>query len=110
MKLRLEDNTLRLRLSPEELVEFRQSGHLETVVSLGSSATDRLTYTLARADTISGSEPQLKHSPGHITILLPAALADDWIGSDTISLTGSLPVLDNKELRILVEKDLGCKH
>ena len=110
MKLRLEDNTLRLRLSSEEVAAFHQSGRLETVVPLGLNPTNRLTYALERSNITSGSEPQITYSPGLITILLPAALADDWTGSDTISLIGSLSVFDNKELRILVEKDLGCKH
>jgi hypothetical protein len=76
MKLRLEENTLRLRLSAKEVAEFRRSGRLETVVALGLGATDKLTYALERTATVSGSKPQLKHSNGHITVLLPAPLAD----------------------------------
>jgi hypothetical protein len=110
MKLRLEDNTLRLRLSPEELAEFEQAGRLSTVVPLGLAATDTLTYTLARAPDLAGSEPELTYSPGHIVIALPAALSDAWTSTETISLRAQLPVIGNKPLHILVEKDLGCKH
>lgn len=110
MKLRLEDNTLRLRLSPEEVAEFSHAGHLETVVPLGLTPADTLTYTLARATNLAGSEPELIYAPGHITIALPAALSDAWISSETISLRGELPVAGNQALHILVEKDLGCKH
>jgi hypothetical protein len=110
MKLRLEDNTLRLRLSPEELTEFSQLGHLATVVPLGLAPTDTLTYTLTRAASLAGAELQLAYVPGHLTIALPAALADAWTTTENISLRGQLPVVGNQVLHILVEKDLGCKH
>lgn len=111
MKLRLEDNTLRLRISPEELAEYRHSGQLHTVVPLGLAPTDTLTYTLARTASLAGAVPQLTYAPGHITIAVPATLSDDWSSTpETISLRGQLPVAGNQELHILVEKDLGCKH
>ncbi len=110
MKLRLEDNTLRLRLSPEELVEFIRAGRLETIVPLGLASTDTLTYTLARAAGLAGSGPELTYTPGHVTVALPAALSDAWATTETISLRGQFAVAGNQSLHILVEKDLGCKH
>ncbi|GAA3933660.1 DUF7009 family protein [Hymenobacter algoricola] len=110
MKLRLEDNTLRLRLSAADLTEFSRAGRLETVLLLGLAATDTLTYALVRAADLAGSEPQLIYAPGHITIALPAPLADAWTSTETISLRGQLPVAGNQVLHILVEKDLDCKH
>ncbi|MBD2717080.1 hypothetical protein KBK19_18700 [Microvirga sp. STR05] len=109
MKLRLEDNTLRLRLSPEEVMEFGHAGRLHTAVPLGPVPEDTLTYILERT-TAAGPELQLAYTPGHITVLVPAALADEWMTTETISLRGSYPVAGNQVLHILVEKDLGCKH
>ena len=109
MKLRLEDNTLRLRLSAEEVTAFGHAGRLHTVVPLGPSSADVLTYILERT-MATGSELRLAYTPGHITVLVPAALADEWMATETISLRGSYPVAGNQVLHILVEKDLGCKH
>ena len=110
MKLRLEDNTLRLRLSPEEVTEFGHAGQLHTVVPLGPAATDTLTYTLKRTAEATGPELRLTYTPGHITVQVPPELAEEWATPETISLRGSYPVAGNQVLHILVEKDLGCKH
>ncbi|MBC6699855.1 DUF7009 family protein [Hymenobacter puniceus] len=108
MKLRLEDNTLRLRLDPPEIVDFAQHGRLETVVPLGLLASEQLRYSLER--TADASALTLQHQAGHIRVLLPADLADAWTSTSQVSLRGSLNVTDNQVLYILVEKDLGCKH
>ena len=110
MKLRLEDNTLRLRLSPEEVVDFHQAGCLETVVPLGLSVTDRLIYSLLRDETAAGSAPSVSYRSGRMIVHLPASLADAWTSSEEVSLRGTAEVADNQILHILVEKDLGCKH
>lgn len=110
MKLRLEDNTLRLRLSPEEVTEFGRAGRLHTIVPLGPASADTLTYSLERAADATGPELRLAYTPGKITVRVPPQLADEWTAAETISLRGSYPVAGNQVLHILVEKDLGCKH
>ncbi|WP_426489642.1 DUF7009 family protein [Hymenobacter sp. 102] len=108
MKLRLEDNTLRLRLDPPEVDIFRQQGRLQTTVPLGPAAFEQLTYSLER----DAGAPALmvRYEAGHIRVLLPTAVADQWTSTNEVSLRGSIEVADNQVLHILVEKDLGCKH
>ncbi|WP_375436243.1 DUF7009 family protein [uncultured Hymenobacter sp.] len=110
MKLRLEDNSLRLRLSSEEVIDFHRTGRLETVVHLGPSVSDRLVYALQRDETLAGSAPSVSYTSGRVVVRLPNAVADAWISSDEVSLSGVVAVADNQEVHILVEKDLGCKH
>jgi hypothetical protein len=110
MKLRLEDNTLRLRLSPEEVAEFSRQGRLETVVPLGPNPQDRLVYTLERDEALVGSMPMVRYGTGALAVQLPAVLADEWTSTTEVSLRGTTDVADNQVLHILVEKDLGCKH
>lgn len=110
MKLRLEDNTLRLRLSPEEVAEFSRLGRLQTVVPLGLNPQDRLVYTLERQEAISGTAPMVQYAAGALAVQVPAALADEWTSTTEVSLRGTTDVADNQVLHILVEKDLGCKH
>lgn len=108
MKLRLEDNTLRLRLEEPEVAAFRQQGRLETVVPLGLSANDCFTYTLERDPTVPALA--VRHEAGRVRVLVPASVADDWTSSEVISLRGTQEVADHQVVHILVEKDLGCKH
>ncbi|MDU0369885.1 DUF7009 family protein [Hymenobacter endophyticus] len=108
MKLRLEDNTLRLRLDPPEVDIFRQQGSLKIRVPLGPTSAEQLTYSLERdADALTLST---RYEAGCIRVLLPASLADSWTSTDEVSLRGTSEVADNQVLHILVEKDLGCKH
>ncbi|QJX46599.1 hypothetical protein HMJ29_06460 [Hymenobacter taeanensis] len=108
MKLRLEDNTLRLRLDPPEVDAFQQNGKLETIVPLGLAAADQLTYTLERDP----ATPALtvRHEANRIRVVVPALVADGWTSTEEVSLRGTTQVSGNQVLHILVEKDLGCKH
>ncbi|MFD2786243.1 DUF7009 family protein [Hymenobacter rubripertinctus] len=108
MKLRLEDHTLRLRLDPPEVTAFRAAGRLETVVPLGPTAAEQLVYSLERDPA--ALVLTVRATAGCIRVLVPAAVADAWAGSEEISLRGQMEVAENQLLHILVEKDLGCKH
>lgn len=110
MKLRLEDNTVRLRLSSEEVTAFQQQGRLETVVPLGPSVSDRLVYAIQRDETAPDSDLNVSYTAGRVVVRLPPQVADDWTASEEVSLRGTISVADNQVLHILVEKDLGCKH
>ena len=110
MKLRIEDNSLRLRLSSEEVTDFQQTGRLETVVPLGPSVSDRLIYALQRDENATGSTPSVSYTSGRVVVRLPISVADAWTSSDEVSLSGIVEVADNQVVHILVEKDLGCKH
>ncbi|MFC6222329.1 DUF7009 family protein [Hymenobacter artigasi] len=115
MKLRIEDDTLRLRLSAAELEEFAQTGRVEGAVHFGLSPTQRLTYALERGSelpqTLPDEEPvQVHYEPGALTILVPFAQAKAWIETDQNGFSHNLPLAENQRLRILVEKDLDCRH
>lgn len=110
MKLRLEDNTVRLRLSSEEVTTFQQQGRLETVVLLGPSVSDRIVYAIQRDETAPDSDLSVSYTAGRVVVRLPPQVADEWTASEEVSLRGTISVADNQVLHILVEKDLGCKH
>ena len=115
MKLRIEDDTLRLRLSQGELDEFAQTGRVEGAVHFGLNSAQRLTYALERgsepAQTLPGAEPvQVHYEPGALTVLVPFALAKTWVETDQNGFAHHLKLIDNHHLRILVEKDLDCRH
>ena len=113
MKLRLEADSLRLRLSEEEVGEFARTGHLTTVVRLAPGAAGLLTYALQRTPDDSTAAAQglrVAYLPGSLTVLVPDSVARRWTASDAISLSADVGNAETLGLRILVEKDLGCKH
>ena len=113
MKLRLEADSLRLRLSEEEVGEFARTGHLTTTLRLASGAAGLLTYALQRTPDDSTAAAQglrVAYLPGSLTVLVPDSVARRWTASDEISLSADVGNAETLGLRILVEKDLGCKH
>lgn len=107
MKLRIEDNSLRLRLSEEEVRLFAESGRVAAVVPLGPTATDSLTYALERAEN---EDFRISYGVGALTVKVPAALASHWTSTDQNGLSATLMVAHDQPLKILVEKDLDCRH
>lgn len=115
MKLRIEDDTLRLRLSDAEVREFAEQGHVEGAVHFGPNPAQRLTYALERGSerpqTMPNEEPvQIHYEPGALTVLVPFELAKTWVETDQTGFSHDLPLAENQRLHILVEKDLDCKH
>ncbi|MBO3271202.1 hypothetical protein F1C16_18585 [Hymenobacter sp. NBH84] len=113
MKLRFEDNTLRLRLSEEEVATFGETGQVASHVPLAPGPDGTLTYALQRApdnSTAAAEALRVAYLPGRLTVLVPETVAHNWVASEEISLSATLHVAEATELRILVEKDLGCRH
>jgi hypothetical protein len=108
MKLRIQGNSLRLRLSEEEGKQFAQTGRLEAAAAFGPGESQTLHYVLVRREAIAGITADFT---GHvITVYLPESAAAAWINNDEASLSG---VVDNgtaQGLKILVEKDMDCRH
>ncbi len=104
MKLRIRDNSLRLRLTQTEVRTLRTDGRVmaETVFPGG----EKLKYALECVEGIEGVGASMRD--GAITIRVPAALALDWADSDTVSLHGDQATSDGQSLGLLVEKDFAC--
>lgn len=118
MKLRIENDTLRLRLAEAEVQQFAAAGRVTAATHFGPGAGQQLSYTLERlpppdreaASAALAAGATLRYAPGQITVLVPAALADEWTSTSRNGFTGELAVTDSRQLRILVEKDLDCRH
>lgn len=115
MKLRIEDDTLRLRLSASEVHEFAEQGRIESAVHFGTGPGLQLTYALERGseppETLAMAEPvQVHYEPGALTVRVPFALARSWVETEQNGFSHDVPLPENQVLRILVEKDLDCRH
>lgn len=107
MKLRIEDNSLRLRLSEAEVEHFAATGRVASSVQLGLGPTDALIYALERAEN---EDLRVSYGTNALTVKVPAALATAWTNTDQNGFSATLLVADDQRLRILVEKDLDCRH
>ncbi|KAA5543332.1 DUF7009 family protein [Adhaeribacter rhizoryzae] len=108
MKLRIQGNSLRVRVSETEVAKFREIGHLEESVVFGPTQKETLNYLLIKS--YENTEVTASFSENNITISVPAAIAKDWANSEHNGFEVKLPNGTDKGLKILVEKDLDCIH
>ncbi len=102
MKLRLTRDTLRLRLTSEEIREFQATGRLEERVAFGPDPDETFRYVLERSPGSAELGARLKGPV--ITVYVPPALAHAWAPSPEpgAALTNAGAATG---LRVIVEKD-----
>ncbi|MDO7887533.1 DUF7009 family protein [Hymenobacter cheonanensis] len=111
MKLRLEENSLRLRLSEAEVQQFAATGRVAYTIAFGSAPGQTLVYALERLPAASpATSVQVRYEAGALAVEVPAAVARHWTDTENIGFKGQVLVAEGQELRILVEKDLDCRH
>lgn len=108
MKLRIQADTLRLRLSQSEVQQFGETGRVASAIALGPAPEQALTYVLAQKPGI--PLPEVSFSLNQLTVWVPTALAAAWTGSDQIGFDQEIAFENGRTLGILVEKDFACLH
>jgi hypothetical protein len=102
MKHRIDGGSVRLRLNRSHVEQFRTSG--ACAASLPFDSISQLIYTLETSSRLTGMEVQ--YLQDCIRVVLPLDMAQEWAGSDRISL--SLNCAGGPSL--LIEKDFQCLH
>jgi len=100
MKLRFNDNTLRLRLSQSDVARLAETGGVEETVTFGQDQV--LRYKL-ESSQLAG--PDASFEGGLIRVRLPEEQVKHWIESDETGIEES-----SGPLKVLVEKDFQCLH
>jgi len=104
VKLRIHRNSLRLRLNRSDVEQFRKTGICAECLRFGSGS--QLTYTLEASSRWTVVEA--RYYRDCIRVLLPLHVAQQWAGSDQISL--SVDRADDRGPSLLIEKDFQCLH
>ncbi|MFT7589896.1 MAG: hypothetical protein ACI959_002117 [Limisphaerales bacterium] len=108
MKIRIQGNRLRLRLSQLELDHFALEGHVYDTVQFGPHESDALTYELIRSKL--DDKVHAEFSGSEITVYVPAAQANIWTESEQVGIKHNMDIGTTDELQILIEKDFQCLH
>ncbi len=101
MKLRIKDNSLRLRLTQTEVARLGDRGSVEAAIRFSEDHV--LGYpvsVLADAEVVS-----VRYEGHSICVFLPKAIANIWIGNDEVTIEAA-----DSGVQILVEKDFQCLH
>ena len=105
MKIRIHNNSLRLRLTQPEVRQFEETGRVEARVRFGPAATETLVYSLERTKA---SEMGASFASSHIRVFVPEAMSSGWTATDQVGMEHSMDLGNGEALRILVEKDFKC--
>jgi hypothetical protein len=106
MKLRLQSNSIRLRLKRGEVVQLAKTGCVEEKIIMGNGPDEAFQYTLESSDTI--SSPQAILRKNGMLVQLPAKTVSQWTTSDDVGIEALLPVGNQCQLQVLIEKDFAC--
>ena len=104
MKLRVRDNSIRLRLTQTEVEQVRQDRFVRGRVPLaGNSHFD---YVLESSP--GGAAPEVTLSGSELTVSIPESRVMDWSNSAEVSISAEQLLDGGRHLSILVEKDFAC--
>lgn len=106
MKLRILDDSLRLRLPHSDIARLRAHGRVEAAIHFGPGPRQRLVYALVVSPTAQRMSAVI--TEGEIAVHLPAQLAHEWIETDEVGLRGEQSVGEGRTLSLLIEKDFKC--
>jgi len=102
MKLRIQGNSLRFRLTKKEVACLRDCGRVEAAVRFPAGRDLRYAITCSPDAT----EVGVDYARNSICVLLPRALAMAWTESNQVSIVGPHELA----VKVLVEKDFQCLH
>ncbi len=106
MKLRLRENSIRLRLLQTEVTQLREIGNVSERIIFGVNPTETLTYSLRISGETEKIFAQMVHN--QIEIFLPLKLAENWADTNEVGLYETQEIGDLRNLEIIVEKDFVC--
>lgn len=104
MKLRIRDNSIRLRLTRGEVDLLRADGLVKARMEF--PAGREFGYELESSPA--SVQPDALFSDRVITVRVPEAMALEWASTEQVSMQGEQLLDDGGELTILVEKDFTC--
>ena len=106
MKLRLRENSIRLRLLQSEVIQLRETGNVSETIIFGINPTENLTYSLRTSAEASEISAQIIDN--QIEVFLPLLTAENWTDSNEVGLYAERKIGDLVVLKIIVEKDFVC--
>jgi hypothetical protein len=103
MKLRIQGDAIRLRLTRSEVEEITAGGSVENTLHFGSGTA--LAYGLR---VTADCEVSAEFADARLLVRLPRGLVDVWRRDEEVSIEAEQAIGAEKPLKILIEKDFAC--
>jgi hypothetical protein len=105
MKLRINQQSIRLRLSQKDITNLRNNASVSVPLYWGMQEDDMLVYKLS---IIEEGISQVKIRPEEINVIILRKELHDWLQHDeNISYEVAFPTLSGP-LAVLIERDFKC--
>ena len=104
MKLRIRDNSVRLRLMRGEVETLQKEGIVSASTAFPGSRAFRYVVESSPASVT----PAAFFSDNVLTVRLPESTVLAWSTTEQVSIEGDQRLDGGEKLRILVEKDFAC--
>lgn len=108
MKLRLDRNSIRLRLDAGDVKRLARGESLTHAVHFGAGEHDRFTYEIRVGDQV--AEVRAELADRAIIVHMPDAFARDWAAGGEAGVEAAQFADGDRMLGVLLEKDAGCGH
>jgi hypothetical protein len=106
MKLRLQSNSIRLRLKRAEVAKLAETGSVEEKIIFGTGSGDVLHYIVESSDDVAKTCATLRNNC--VRVQVPTKQVRQWAESDGIGIEGAVLLGENGQLHVLIEKDFAC--
>ena len=101
MKLRIHDNTIRLRLTRSEVSQLRDTGLVRDVIQFGSGASLAYSVECSRDET----KLQACFRDSSLRVTVPEGQVSHWASSEDVGIEAP-----DAQPAVLIEKDFQCAH
>ena len=107
MKLRINQQSIRFRLSEKEVEILQSNGALSEIVVLGLKEDDCFFYHINAYDE---NEIRVIYSISDLSIMVPKSIIHHWASyASEVGFEANVEVYSGS-LHVLVEKDFECLH
>ena len=103
MKIRINGNSVRIRLSRTEVDRFGKEGYLEDRTEFGNAAFVYVLQTKKDGDSLSAS-----FEGNTMTMFVPEKNKQEWTSTEKVGYDFNMPIGNGKTLYLLLEKDFKC--
>lgn len=107
MKIRIHNNTIRLRLSMPEVEQLSKTNQIKEELNFPSPYSSFIYVLKASAEENSVSTT---FENGQISISLPSSEIKEWANTAQVGIAKTQALADGSHLQLLVEKDFQCLH
>lgn len=104
MKLRVQGDSMRLRITPSEMRKFIEEGRIADTIHFAPAPEAQLTYALEHGPSAAVT---LRYTQAEATVLVPTIDARAWADSNEVGIYASVSN-GHGMLEVAVEKDWAC--